>query len=93
MKPKYRGRKRGDAMLTFLERLAVGKNISNVFVLSTRTVAFFQERGFVEEPVEALPPSRLAVYDHARRSKVFMKRLAGNRQLDMEELFWDQQKA
>jgi len=90
VKPEYRGRKRGDAMLTFLERLAVGMDITKVFVLSTRTVEFFQERGFEEEPVDSLPQSRRAVYDEARKSKVFMKHLNGSRQLDMEEMYWDQ---
>jgi amino-acid N-acetyltransferase len=86
VKPKYRGRKRGDAMLTFLERVAVGLGIPTVFVLSTRTLEFFAERGFTEAPHTALPDSR--AYDLERRSRVFLKQIHGTRELDMEELFW-----
>ena len=86
VKPKYRGRKRGDAMLTFLERIAVGLGIPTVFVLSTRTLEFFAERGFTEAPHTALPEQR--VYDLERRSRVFLNHIHGTRELDMEELFW-----
>ena len=73
-------------MLTFLERVAVGLGIPTVFVLSTRTLEFFAERGFTEAPHTALPDSR--AYDLERRSRVFLKQIHGTRELDMEELFW-----
>jgi amino-acid N-acetyltransferase len=51
---------------------------------------WFIERGFDEVSVDDLPPSRKASYNHARKSKIYMKRLAGTaRELDEEELKWD----
>jgi len=86
--PKYRGAKRGDAMLTYLERVAVGLGLMEVFLLSTRTIGFFAERGFREVSPSWLPPERH--YDAVRKSRVFSKTLSGTRELDAEELYWDQ---
>ena len=84
--PEYRGARRGDTMLTYLERVALGFGVPHVFVLSTRTLEFFAERGFREVTASDLPPER--PYDQGRRSRVFMKTLRGARDLDMEELYW-----
>jgi len=50
---------------------------------------FFVERGFREVGVEALPPSRQAKYNYARRSKIYRKRIKDERDLDEDELRWD----
>ena len=50
---------------------------------------FFVERGFREVGVEALPPSRQSTYNYARRSKIYMKRIKDDRDLDEDELRWD----
>lgn len=50
---------------------------------------WFIERGFEEVGVNDLPPSRQKSYNYARRSKIYMKRLAGTRELDAEELMWE----
>lgn len=127
VRPEYRGGKRGDAMLTYLERVALAQGIRTVieqksnenennekgktrtplhpfmrlymhtyahathklnaalplpqlpvfqctfalrqvFVLSTRTLEFFAERGFLESSPDFLPPER--PYNRARGSKV-----------------------
>eukprot|EP00804_Cyclotella_cryptica_P019276 CCRYP_006152-RB/>CCRYP_006152-RB protein AED:0.06 eAED:0.06 QI:137/0.66/0.75/1/0.66/0.75/4/635/1078 len=47
----YRRGGRGDAMLGYLERLALQCGASKVFVLSTQTMEWFVERGFKEVPV------------------------------------------
>lgn len=60
----------------------------NVFVLSTQTMQFFVERGFRAVEVDSLPPSRRAQYNHARKSKIYMKRIE-DRDLDVDELLWD----
>ena len=60
-----------------------------LFVLSTQSMQWFIERGFDEVSVDDLPPSRKETYNHDRKSKIYMKRLAGTRSLDAEELMWE----
>uniref|UniRef100_A0A7S4N0L1 amino-acid N-acetyltransferase n=1 Tax=Odontella aurita TaxID=265563 RepID=A0A7S4N0L1_9STRA len=85
----YRSQGRGDAMLGYLERLCLQCGASKVFVLSTQTMEWFVERGFREVNVDALPPSRRAVYNYSRRSKIYMKKIDGDRDLDAAELWWN----
>lgn len=49
---EYRRGGRGDAMLGYLERLSLQCGATKVFVLSTQTMEWFVERGFMEVPVE-----------------------------------------
>jgi len=72
----YRGEKRGDALLAFLEREAQQSGITKIFVLTTQTAHWFQERGFVAADLESLPMSRRVMYNYQRKSKVFVKQLA-----------------
>jgi len=85
----YRARGRGDAMLGYLERLSVQKGAQYIFVLSTQTMEWFIERGFDEVTVDKLPPSRRAVYDTKRNSKIYMKKINSIRDLDASELWWN----
>ena len=50
---------------------------------------WFVERGFAEVGVNQLPPSRRAVYNYSRRSKIYMKHIDGDRDLDAQELWWN----
>jgi len=84
----YRRGGRGDAMLGYLERLSLQCGAKKVFVLSTQTMEWFVERGFREVSVESLPPSRQAVYNKKRKSKIYMKEIDGDRDLDAAELWW-----
>ena len=86
--PRYRKEGRGDSMLSFLERTAISAGVSRLFALSTRTMQWFTERGFVEVPVSELPERRQRTINLARGSKVFMKGLNSPRELDAEELLW-----
>eukprot|EP00934_Nitzschia_sp_Nitz4_P003760 Nitzschia sp. Nitz4//scaffold8_size234185//167436//169205//NITZ4_001281-RA/size234185-processed-gene-0.342-mRNA-1//1//CDS//3329559878//3750//frame0 len=86
--PKYRASGRGDAMLAYLERLCILQGVSQVFVLSTQTMEWFVERGFDSITVDKLPPSRQATYNPSRASKIYMKKIASERDLDASELFW-----
>lgn len=79
---------KGDAMLGYLERMALQCGASKVFVLSTQTMEWFVERGFNEVPVASLPPSRQALYNTKRKSKIYMKEIDGDRDLDAAELWW-----
>jgi amino-acid N-acetyltransferase len=71
----YRGTHRGDALLAFLEREARQSGIESIFVLTTHTAHWFQERGFVVANLESLPLSRQSLYNYQRNSKVFVKKL------------------
>ncbi|MEK8018633.1 MAG: amino-acid N-acetyltransferase [Candidatus Parabeggiatoa sp.] len=71
----YRSANRGDALLSFLERKALENGITQIFVLTTRTAHWFQERGFVATDLDSLPVSRQALYNYQRNAKVFIKRL------------------
>ena len=87
--PLYRAKGRGDAMLGYLERLCVQNGATTMFVLSTQTMEWFVERGFDEVGVDSLPPSRQATYNHERASKIYLKKIDSERDLDANELFWD----
>lgn len=89
VKKEYRSQGRGDAMLGYLERLSVQVGCPNVFVLSTQTMEWFVEREFIQASVDDLPPSRVAAYNHDRKSKIYMKRIKDDRELDASELWWD----
>jgi len=72
----YRGTGRGDALLAFLEREAQQLGIQQLFVLTTRTAHWFQERGFIAADLDLLPISRQQLYNYQRKSKIFIKKLA-----------------
>jgi amino-acid N-acetyltransferase len=73
--PDYRGAARGDALLAHIEERARAAGLRGLFVLSTRTAHWFQERGFQKAAVERLPKRRRDLYNWRRGSKVFMKTL------------------
>jgi amino-acid N-acetyltransferase len=85
----FRSRGRGDAMLGYLERLCLLNGCTNIFVLSTQTMEWFVERGFQEAVVAELPPSRQATYNHKRASKIYIKKIENDRDLDASELWWN----
>jgi amino-acid N-acetyltransferase len=49
--------------------------VERLFVLTTRSAHFFQERGFAPKPVRELPARRKSTYDKSRRSRVLVKQL------------------
>ncbi|WP_435103887.1 amino-acid N-acetyltransferase [Arhodomonas sp. AD133] len=74
--PEYRCGARGDRLLARLEAEARSRGFEALFVLTTRTAHWFQERGFERVPADALPGSRRAMYNYQRNSRVYLKRLA-----------------
>lgn len=84
--PKYRREGRGETILAYLERRALSMGVKTVFLLSTRTMGWFQERGYRNAPHTELPPTK--PYDPDRGSKVYIKKLNNIRDLDSEELLW-----
>ncbi len=71
----YRNQGRGDDLLEYIERKARGLGINKLFVLTTRTAHWFQERGFKAASLDDLPMTRQELYNYQRRSKVFIKPL------------------
>lgn len=75
--PDYRGEGRGDTLLAAIEERALQAGIRRLFVLTTRTAHWFRERGFAPAAVDDLPVRRRDLYNYQRKSKVFIKPLAG----------------
>ncbi|MCK5522904.1 MAG: amino-acid N-acetyltransferase [Thiomargarita sp.] len=71
----YHGANRGSALLAFLECEARQLKITQIFVLTTRTAHWFQERKFVAANLDLLPISKRTLYNYQRNSKVFIKQL------------------
>ncbi len=74
--PDYRRRGYGEQLLQAGEAQARRLGLKRIFVLTTRTEHWFEERGFVEKSLGALPKRRQALYNYQRRSKVLEKILA-----------------
>ncbi|MFO8156141.1 MAG: amino-acid N-acetyltransferase [Pseudomonadota bacterium] len=72
--PDYQGAGRGDALLTLVERSAREQGIEGLFVLTTRTAHWFQERGFEPAALDDLPMARQALYNYQRNARVFVKK-------------------
>lgn len=85
--PSSRRAGRGETLLAYLERRAILLGLTHLFILSTRSMVWFEERGFVCSDPTDLPPSRH--YDTTRGSKVYIKRLGSQRDVDQEEFLWD----
>ena len=73
--PDYRHGRRGDELLARIEERARAQGLKTLFVLTTRTAHWFQERGFEACGVERLPAARASLYNYQRNSKIFEKRL------------------
>jgi amino-acid N-acetyltransferase len=73
--PDYRGADRGERLLAALEREAGRLGLRRVFVLTTRTAHWFQEQGFVQAPLDALPAKKQELYNFQRNSRAFLKEL------------------
>lgn len=85
--PANRKAGRGETLLAYLERRALLLGMTHVFILSTRTMQWFEERGFKPSDPALLPASRK--YDSARGSKVYIKELGSQRDIDQEEVLWN----
>ncbi|MFT4767091.1 MAG: amino-acid N-acetyltransferase [Glaciecola sp.] len=73
--PDYRGEQRATRLLQELEQEARTQGLTEVFVLTTQTAHWFLEQGFAKSSLDTLPPSRQALYNLQRNSKVFSKTL------------------
>ncbi|MFT0212301.1 amino-acid N-acetyltransferase [Pseudomonas sp. F1_0610] len=73
--PEYRHGGRGDILLERIEQRARALRLHHLFVLTTRTAHWFQERGFEPCEIEQLPKKKAQLYNFQRNSKVFRKSL------------------
>ncbi|NOY61809.1 MAG: amino-acid N-acetyltransferase [Gammaproteobacteria bacterium] len=71
----YRHTGYGDTLLKQIEQEAHQHGIEQLFVLTTHTLHWFQERGFRAAALDSLPLQRRALYNYQRRSKIFIKRV------------------
>jgi amino-acid N-acetyltransferase len=72
---EYRGGNRGDRLLRTLELEAKQQGITKLFVLTTQTALWFEERGFELGSVDELPNEKKSLYNLQRNRKVFIKSL------------------
>lgn len=74
--PDYRSSSRGEVLLERIAAQARQMGLSKLFVLTTRSIHWFQERGFTPVDIDLLPESKKQMYNYQRRSKVLMADLA-----------------
>ncbi|RUM94911.1 MAG: amino-acid N-acetyltransferase, partial [Thiothrix sp.] len=53
--------------------------LKSLFVLSTHTMHWFQERGYQAGEIEQLPIQRAELYNYQRKSRIFLKTLTEER--------------
>ncbi|WP_087018713.1 amino-acid N-acetyltransferase [Thaumasiovibrio subtropicus] len=73
--PDYRDGERGLTLLNKLKQQAKAMGLKSLFVLTTRSIHWFREQGFVESDVEELPIAKQALYNFQRRSKILTLKL------------------
>lgn len=71
--PDYRSGNRGQRLLQAVTDLAEAQGLSSIFVLTTVSGMWFQEQGFVEANIDALPEGKKQLYNYQRNSKVLVR--------------------
>ena len=74
--PDYRSSSRGEVLLERIALQARQMGLEKLFVLTTRSIHWFQERGFTPVDIDLLPESKKEMYNYQRRSKVLMANLS-----------------
>ena len=70
--PDYRSSSSGEVLLERIAAQAKQSGLSKLFVLTTRSIHWFQERGFTPVDIDLLPESKKQLYNYQRKSKVLM---------------------
>jgi amino-acid N-acetyltransferase len=73
--PDYRNAGFGDTLLTHMEQQARLQALAEIFVLTTSSSHWFEERGFSKAEVKSLPMARRDLYNYQRNSRVLVKGL------------------
>ena len=72
---EYRRAGLGERLMAHIANKAKAQGFKELFVLTTRTQHWFQERGFLSVGPEELPERKRDLYNFQRRSKVLVKPL------------------
>jgi amino-acid N-acetyltransferase len=73
--PDFRREGYGEALMREIELRARRLKLRKLFVLTTRTAHWFQERGFRAGSLADLPQQKQALYNWQRKSQVYVKAL------------------
>ena len=73
--PEYRQHKRAEFLVSELLDLAKKQGLESVFLLTTQTAQWFEERGFVRISVQDLPEKKKNNYNYQRNSRIYRKML------------------
>ncbi|TAL55729.1 MAG: amino-acid N-acetyltransferase [Methylovulum sp.] len=73
--PEYQRSARANRLLDYAYRKARQLNLKKLFVLSTQTMHWFIERGFLSSDIDSLPEPLKVLYNPQRNSKVLCKDL------------------
>lgn len=68
--PDFRDGDRGALLLNRLRQQAKEQGLKQLFVLTTQSLHWFREQGFIESNVDQLPMEKQALYNFQRRSKI-----------------------
>lgn len=71
--PDYRTRDFGRTMVRSLEARARQQGVTQIFVLTTDAVEWFEEQGYQRRSIESLPVERQQLYNYQRNSVVLSK--------------------
>lgn len=71
--PNYRKGNRGERLIKAVKEKAIEAGLDSIFVLTTVSGMWFQEKGFLESNVEALPEGKKQLYNFQRNSKILVK--------------------
>jgi amino-acid N-acetyltransferase len=70
--PDYRNSSRGDDLIEKLTEKAIQLGLEKIFVLTTRSIHWFREKGFNPAEVDDLPIKKKKLYNYQRNSKILM---------------------
>ncbi len=70
-----KGLTRGDKLLKHIQQIAKSQGKTRLLVLTTQTVDWFVERGFIKGQVTDLPSNKKHLYNYQRNSQVLFKTL------------------
>ncbi len=73
--PEYRNETRGGQLLETAEDGARAMGAKRIYVLTTRALQWFEERGFSRVQLADLPVERQALYNYKRNSRILAKDL------------------
>ena len=73
--PDYQRSARGNRLLDYIHQKARALALKKLYVLSTQTMHWFIERGFLSSEINTLPDQLKSLYNPERNSKVLVKEI------------------